>query len=456
MKNFRKVLLGSTLVLASAGILAACGSNDKKGSDKSGDGDKVAIEMWLTPQWKGVYDASEDGADYDSFFKEAAKMYEKEHPNVDVSVQVIPSEQRSDKLSVAIQTKELPDMFFDSSFALSEYAHMGVLAPLNDIVDDKAKSDIPDSIWENVKINDDVYFYPFGHNPGTLSYNADMFKAAGLDEYIGGENDIVTWSVEDLTKITKQLKEKNKDVAPFGLFAKNNQGDTWNMSYMRMFGNKFFDKDGKIVANEKDGVKALEYIDGLRKDGLTTNGVESLSSNDVNAMFQNQTTAINFTNSVLFNGILKDMEDGKVNKFDMRLANIPGEKQPISFTYVTSSVVFNTGDEKKMEAAKDFVKFYSTNEELVKASKNTLPVRESVAKELGSEMPYLDAYNKNSDYIINFSNNTPGYAELRNAFFPELQAVFTGDKTAQEAMDSFTENGNRIIDTNTKKSTILK
>lgn len=52
----------------------------------------------------------------------------------------------------------------------------------------------------------------------------------------------------------------------------------------------------------------------------------------------------------------------------------------MSFTYVTSSVVFNTGDEGKMAAAKDFVKFYSTDPELVKASKNTLPVRESVSK----------------------------------------------------------------------------
>lgn len=451
MKKAKKLTVGLALLLSTAVLSTACSTKKEQEKDE-----KVAIELWLTPQWKGVFDTSEEKADYDSFFKEAAKRYQEKNPNVEINVQVIPGEQRSDKLSVAIQTKELPDMFFDSSFALSEYAHMGVLAPLDDIIDEESKKDIPDAIWDNVQIGGDTYFYPFGHNPGTLVYNAEMFKEAGLDEFIAGEYEIANWSVEELATISKTLKDKLENVSPFGLYAKNNQGDTWNMSYLRMFGNEFFGEDGNLVVDEKNAVEALDFIDKLRKDGLTTAGPESLTSNDVNAMFQNKQTAINFTNSVLFNGIQKDMEDGKVGKFDMRLANIPGKDKPISFTYVTSSVVFNTGNEEKMAAAKDFVKFYSTDKELITASKNTLPVRDSVAADLETELPYLKAYTANSENIINFSNNTPGYAELRNAFFPELQAVFTGDKTTQEALTSFKEQGNKIIENNTKKSLILK
>ncbi|WEG72597.1 ABC transporter substrate-binding protein [Vagococcus intermedius] len=455
MKRRNKVMMSALALTTSVLLLGACGKGENKKSATGKDQEAITLEMWLTPQWKGVLDDKEEKADYDSFFKEAAKRYEEKNPNVHVNVQVIPGEQRADKLSVAVQTKELPDMFFDSSFALSEYAHMGVLAPLDDIIDEKSQKDIPKSIWENVQINDKTYFYPFAHNPGTLSYNAEMFKEAGLEKYMAPEYEIANWSSDDLKVISKKLKETNQEVAPFGLFAKNNQGDTWNMSYLRMFGNQFFDKDGKINVNDETGVKALEFLDDMRKDGLTTKGVETLSSNDVNAMFQNKQTAINFTNSVLFNGIKSDMASGKVAPFDMRLANIPGKDQPVSFTYVTSSVVFDSGDEARIKAAKDFVKFYSTDKELVKASKNALPVRDSVATEFAEDMPYLKAYQDNSENIINFSNNTPGYVELRNAFFPELQAVYTGEKTAQEALNSFAENGNRIIDENTKKSVIL-
>ncbi|MGC3362499.1 extracellular solute-binding protein, partial [Enterococcus faecalis] len=119
----KKKLLSLLSLVAVVLSLAACGGGGKRAGSKNGNSnEKVSVEVWLTPQWKGVYSSNEAGADYDSFLKAAAEKYEKDHPNVDIKVQVIPSESRSDKLSVAIQTKTLPDIFFDSSFALSEYA----------------------------------------------------------------------------------------------------------------------------------------------------------------------------------------------------------------------------------------------------------------------------------------------------------------------------------------------
>lgn len=35
-----------------------------------------------------------------------------------------------------------------------------------------------------------------------------MFKEAGLDKYVGGEHDIITWSLDDFSTILKTLKEK--------------------------------------------------------------------------------------------------------------------------------------------------------------------------------------------------------------------------------------------------------
>lgn len=444
MKKLIKLLMVSIVALS----LVAC-STDKPSTDGP-----VEIEVWLTPQWKGVFSQDEDGADYDSFLLEAAERFNEVNENVKVNVQVIAGEERSEKLSVAIQTKTLPDIFFDSSFALSEYAHMGVLAPLDDIIDDHSATDIPESIWDNVRIDGKTYFYPFGHNPGTLVYNAEMFEEAGLQDYIAGEHEIATWTLDEYETILETLKN-NLDVDPMGLFAVNEQGDTWNMSWLRMFGNPYFTEDGLIATNDESGVKAVAKLDEWREKGYTNRGAETSSSNDVNAMFQNKQVAVSFTNSVLFSNILNDMEAGNVEPFDARLANIPGEEQPVSFTYVTSSVVFETGDEARMNAAKEFVKFYSSDEDLVLASKNTLPVRDSVTPKVADELPYSEAYGKNAEYIINFSNNTAGYAELRQALYPELQAVFIGDKTPQEAMDSFKTNGDEVIERNKAESVIL-
>ncbi len=326
------------------------------------------------------------------------------------------------------------------------------LVPLNDIVDDEAKKDISQSYWDSVTFGDDVYFYPFSHMPGTLAYNADMFKAAGLEEYLGGENEIKTWTLADYEKILKTLKtdlpkDKYSNAFPMALYALNNQGDTWNLAYLRMFGNEFFDEKGNLVIDDAKGEKAATWMKKIYDDGLTNPGVESVSSNDSNAMFQNQQLAISFTNSVLFNNAKADMESGKAPKFDLRLANIPSESgDPLTFTYVTGAAVFNTKDETRMKVSKDFVKFFSTDPELVKASKNGVPVRTSVADEFKAEKPLFEAYDKNAQYMFNFTGNVPGYSQLRQVLYPELQALYTGQKSAAEAVKDYQKNGNKVIE----------
>ncbi|MGT2667338.1 ABC transporter substrate-binding protein [Streptococcus rifensis] len=451
----KKMKLLATLALASVALLGCSGSGG--GSEKKEASSKPAneLEIWLTPQWKGTYAASEEGADYDSFLKTAAEMYQEEHPDVTIKVQVIPGDERDSKLSVATQTNTLPDIFFESSFAMTNYAHQGLFAPLDDIVSEDSKTDIAEGVWNNVSINDKVYFYPFAQNPGMLVYNVKMFEEAGLEKYVGEESEIANWSVEDFEAILNGLKEHNDQVAPLGFYAKNNQADTWNMMYLRMFGNPFFNEEGLLVANEKDGVEALDFIKKLNEEGLITKGAESLSSTDVNAMFQNQQVAISFANAVLYQGMLDNMENGTMDKFDIRLASIPSVDGPKSFTYVLGSAVFNTNGDERTELAKDFVKFYSENEELVKASMNFLPVRQSIVDQEKDSKPLLASYIKNDEYVINFSNNTPGYAEVRNALFPEIQAVLTGDKDSQAALDSFVETGNKAIEKGQKLSKVL-
>lgn len=460
MKNWKKIIKVAGISLASVALLAACGTETNEEDSAAGEitDEQVDLEVWLSPQWQGVYSPDEEGADYDSFFLEAAELYTEENPNVNIDVQVIPSEQRDSNLSVALESESLPNIFFDSTFVLSTWAHQGIALPFDDVISDESREDISDQIWDNVTIEDSVYYYPFAQNQGTLVYNADMLEEAGLEEYISGENEIASWNTDEFTEILTALQETNSDVDPLGFFGLNNQGDTWNMMYLRSFGNDFYGEDGRLVVNEESGVEALEYIDSLNQEGLLVDGSESLSSNDVNAMFQNQEVAVSFTNTILYNNMIADMENDVIDPFDARLANVPaveGEEPPV-FTYILGSIVMDTLDDAENEVAKDFVKFYSEHEELTNASVNTLPIRSSVSEEFSDELPLLPAYNENEEYLVNFDNNIPGYAELRDVFFPEIQAMLIDEKTPQEALDSFTENGNEIIDRGNEQSLIVE
>jgi multiple sugar transport system substrate-binding protein len=450
-KRFLATALSGVLALSA---LAGCANKETSNADDSSKGKKtVELSLMLTPQWKGVMDPSEKGADYDTFFKAAADKFSKQYKDYDVKVkvEVVASEQRDELLNVKLNGGTPPDIFFENTFAMGDYAHRGALVPLNDIVDDAAKKDIDNKYWESVTFGKDVYFYPFSHMPGTLAYNADMFKAAGLDQYIGSENDIKTWTLKDYETILNALKndlpkDKYPNAYPMGLYALNNQGDTWNLAYLRMFGNKFFDKKGNLVIDDKNGAEAAKWLKKTYDAGLTNPGAESVSSNDVNAMFQNQKLAISFTNSVLFNNAKADMTAGKAPKFDIRLANIPSESgNPLTFTYVSGAAVFNTEDKTRIKVSKDFVKFFSTDPELVKASKNGVPVRTSVANEFKSQNPLFAAYDKNAEYLFNFTGSVPGYSQLRQVLYPELQAIYTGQKTPAQAMKDYQTNGNKVI-----------
>lgn len=461
---FKKHFLKGIVVLLLVSVILAGCSDDKEKDSGSADGkDKVQLTLWLTPQWEGVLDASEDGASYDSFFKHAAKRFSEEYDehDVDIKVEVVASDQRDELLNVNLNGGTPPDIFYESVFAMGEYAHRGALVPLDDIVEDEAKADIEETYWENVTYGDEVYFYPFSHMPGTLTYNADMFKAAGLEEYIGGEDEVKTWTLEEYETILNTLKKDlPKDefpgAYPMSLYALNDQGDTWNLAYLRMFGNEFFDKDGNIVLDDAKGAKAMQWLKDIYDKGLTNPGAESVSSNDTIAMFQNQQLAINFTNSVLFNNMKADMESGQSPKFDARLANIPSDSgDPLTFTYVTGAAVFDSGDDTKIKVSKDFVKFFSSDPELVKSSKNGVPVRSSVAEQYMDENPLFAAYDENAEYIFSFTGNVPGYNQLRQVLYPELQALYTNEKSAEEAAKSYQEKGNVIIEESKADSVIF-
>ncbi|WP_159887034.1 ABC transporter substrate-binding protein [Paenibacillus puerhi] len=466
MKRKRLLTTGISLVLLTS-MAVGCASNNTPGTD-TGAGttgkERVEIKAWLTPQWKGVMDASEAGADYDSFLKYAADKFTKQYDKYDVkvNVEVIAGDQRDQLLNVNLSSNTPPDVFFESIFAMGDYVHRGALVPLTDMVDSSAKGDIAQSYWDAVTFGKDIYFYPFQHNPGTLVYNADMLKAAGLEKFVGGENEIKTWTLAEYEEILKGLKanlpkDKYSNAYPMGLFAMNTQGDTWNLAYLRMFGNKFFDDQGNIVLDDANGAKATAWLKKIKDAGFTNPGPESVSSNDVNGMFQNQQLAISFTNPVLFNNMRADMASGKANKFDIRLANIPSESgNPLSFTYVVGASVFQSKDAKKVEVAKEFVKFFSTDPELVKASKNSIPVRSSVVDQFKSEKPLFAAYDANSKHLFNFTGNVPGYSQLREVLYPELQALYTGSKTPEQSVKDYQSKGNKVIQTNKASSVIYQ
>lgn len=409
------------------------------------------LKIWLTPQWLGVFDQTEEGAAYTDYFEYVGEKFKEKYPNVTVEVTQITGTERNAVLTSNIQSGTQPDIFFDTSMVLTDFAHMGALTALDDLVADADRSDIFQSAWEGCSVGEHLYFYPFFMVTGSLIVNNDALKAAGHEDMIPAANELGTWTPEEFKQVLADIKEHapGQNFYPFGFYCKNEQSDQYNNCYLQMYGASMFNEDSsEVTINTDEGVKAMEFIKELYDMGLMEPSPESMQSADTREMFRNQQLGVAYCLTTHYNEIVAAMASGELAPFDISLFMLPGEKQPVSFAQYYGACAFETEDEERMAWAKEFIRFFSSDEELVMASATGgVPVRESVlARVEGDTKDVLAMFMSESDYFVNYNGGIPNYGEFRKALYPEFQAVFSGTMTPKEALDDFKAKADEIIE----------
>ena len=62
--------------------------------------------------------------------------------------------------------------------------------------------------------------------------------------------------------------------------------------------------------------------------------------------------------------------------------------------------MFDNGDERKIQAAKDFLRFIYTDETLMRYTLGTLPVNDSITEQYQDEIWMLKAYGENTSNTV--------------------------------------------------------
>ncbi len=424
-------------------------------------GKKVEIELWTGPDWKGVYDATVQGGDYLDFFKFVKKDFEAAYPGITFKPVLIDGSQRAEKLSIAIQTHTLPDMYYESDFALSDYVHEGLMVPIDDIVTKEDLADIPEAVWKGQSLGGKTYIFPFSAEIGMMGINVSIFEQAGATRYLPkakGVKGIGEWTPEQFRAALKAVSGV-KGVYPFTVFANSQQGDSFTNMLLRMYGGKFVNDEGSaFTINDKKGIQALQFILDLKRDGLLAPGGEALTHGDVYNMFLNKTLAVVTLNNLTYNRLVEGLKNGSIQQpFKFMWAfypNQPGAMKPYSLSYVKGGAIFNVNDPDRIAASKLFIRFFNT-EPYTTASKVLVPVRQSKLKEMSSADPHLVEVAAGLQNVISITGRVPGYVSARSFYFPQLQAALTGQKTAQQALDAFVEAANKAIASAAKRSIIL-
>jgi multiple sugar transport system substrate-binding protein len=260
--------------------------------------------------------------------------------------------------------------------------------------------------------------------------------------------EIQNWTIDEWTEIFDTLAEKLPTGSyPMAMYGKNNQGDTHIMSLIRSFGSTIFDENGNFNFETEEAIEALTWIqDGVDK-GWYPPHPENLEITDMQELFCNNQLVFYLYN-IANRGLIDDLDD-------YGFVNFPGD---IATSFITGFEVFDNGNDAKVQAAKDFLKYIYETDEWLELSAGNIPVSKKVAAQYGDQIEMLNEFMENNSHVIDFMNNSPNWqgneTSVRSVFWPNIHDLLMKDITPEECAKNLDTACNEALEIGRENSTL--
>lgn len=269
--NMKKVL-SMLLVSAMAMSLTACGSSGGGDSAAPTSGDSSAgastdgvvnISIWSPTDKEAV----------EAWWTEKLAEWNAEHPEIQVSREAI---DRSDsyayenKITTAVTSSDLPDIFFVDGPTVSYYAANGIIVPIDDYFSQEDLSDFVPSTVAQCTYDGKLYAISATESSVALYYNKDYLTECGVDVADIDSRTVdnpLTWS--ELEEIAQKCTTDNY----VGTHIIMDHGEGLPYALEPMFisnGKDFISDDGSTAegyVNSPECVETAEYLANLIANG---------------------------------------------------------------------------------------------------------------------------------------------------------------------------------------------
>ena len=357
-KKIKLAMIGMTAVLFG---LTACG-NKQEATSKGG---KTTIRF-----------ASWDTADDVDAQQKLVDKFNEEHPDIQVVLEAYGSDFDT-KISASMGSGDAPDVMYMWNYP----AYHEGLEPLDSYIEKEGedyKKNFYSTLWNYNSYDGQIYGLPVGFTTHCVYYNKDLFEKAGVEEPKDG------WTWEDLEEKAKKINEAT-GVKGFSFSMKPDPYD-YEM-YLWSNGTAYCDKEGKMegYVNSDKALETYKMFQDMAKDGYAV-ATEKSGSDE----FESGQTAM----FVYGAWAVKKYTEAGVN---FGLAKLPSFGTEKSASILSSSGVAIAKSSKNKEAAWEFVKYW-TDEENNKSR-------------IGTEFPVLVSVVE-SEKILDKSEYAPFYAML--------------------------------------------
>ena len=452
MKKFLALLLAMVMTLA----LVACGGNDQKDpapstpdpapSTTPADDNKTPepepapaeptgaseITLWTYPIGDWGTEATVKTLT-DAFTAETG---------IAVKVEYLAYADGDDKVNTAITAKSTPDLIMEGPERLvANWGANGKMVDLKDMFDDTDLAEI-NAVNEGVMkscthTNGAIYEYPLVMTAHCMAVNVNAFKEAGADKYL--HLDTHTWTTQEFIDAVAALYAHYNDTVG-AVFCAGQGGDQGTRALVNnMYGGTFTNAEHTAYTwDDPLNVKALEQLKSM--DGIEFDA--SLAGGDEIAKFYQGALKMafcwNIAQQLSPNG--KGEETGAektVTGDDIAFMSFPSEDGNSKLQGgIWGFGIFDNGDQARIDAAKEFIKFFCDSAHTVDAVKAAryFAVRSTAEgtdlSAIWADEPIMAEYTKLMPFLGDYYQITTGWAGARTAWWNMLQAVGTGDDVA--------------------------
>ena len=303
IKPTRTATVGAVL-LGLVVVTAGCSSNKANGTSASASGGSKVITVW---------DQEQSAKNIAEGYQSVVSQFEKAHPGVTVKVQTFPYAQYRDKMLVAMKGGTGPDVMTLDEVWTPEFAAAGLIQPLDDRIAKSSSikaADFFTGAWKSNSYTGKTWGVPLNFDVWEqMYYNADMFKAAGLNP----DKPPTTWSEWNAAAAKLNTPPSKFGVGLIG--CKDESSSVMTDSLLFSNGGQILDDSGKVAFNSPANVAAYKQYQTLLK--YAPNGTAGACEADVINQFTAGKTAM------ILDGSWQQDTLKTAAKFDWRIATPP-------------------------------------------------------------------------------------------------------------------------------------
>lgn len=420
--------------------------------------DTVTIKWWDFPRAWAEPGTDEDPSAWNKMLVEA---YMEANPNVNIEFTTIDWVEGPNKLNVALIAGEGPDVMYGFPALFGRMLALDVLAPITpalEVMGEEEMNDFYPAALDFVYRDGDYWAFPWYYNAeGEYAINMTIVEEAGALDLVPQAPDY-SWTPEELLELAQACTFTRDDGEQvYGIVFATNQAtgiDIWpTWSFARMFGYELYDSAEEISTFADDGgAEALQFMyDLVEVHEVAPPGTGGLTNEDRDDLWNRQQACI------LINGgveqqlaIAAGIESGTIEGPFEVIPVLPPAEEDVDLNVaggVGVQMVFDNGDQARLNAALDFTAWLTNSENLlVFKDLSPLTARASSVAALQSGDDPVTAWRM--EYVLpsvlSYSSH-PQDLLISDAWMQAIQSLYAGERTAEEAAQYFQDEANRLL-----------